>query len=140
MSPGFAQGLPWFSQPIAKQSTQSRLSTSSQTLYSPVLPNRRRPAPRILSVTRIIIVNDHEMSAMGWHEAGLPAGGDDPPPPPHARNREVLESGVSDLRPGEACFRCDQNLAFDTTFTLKGDGRKFVVISSRDGVIVAKPY
>jgi hypothetical protein len=91
-------------------------------------------------MTRTIIVNDNEFAAFDWTEARIPEVGEDPPLPPHARNEELLKNGVTELRPGEARFHCDQTLAFDTTFELKGDGRKFVVISSQAGEHAAKPY
>jgi hypothetical protein len=91
-------------------------------------------------MTRTIIINEHEYPAFEWVETEAHGTADDPPLPPHARNREVMEEGVSDPRPGEVSFRCDQTIAFDTTLELKGDGRKFVVISHRDGLHIAKPY
>jgi hypothetical protein len=51
-----------------------------------------------------------------------------------------LEEGVDELYPGEVFFRCDQTLVFDTTFELKGDGRRFVIIASGHRKHVAKPY
>ena len=85
-------------------------------------------------VSPTIILNDHEFPAFEWTETSV---GDEPP---HARDRELLENGVAHLRAGEVQFRCDQTFAFDTTFELKGDGRKFVIISSDRGLHVAKPY
>ena len=58
----------------------------------------------------------------------------------HARSEALLHEGVGELRPGEVYFECDQTFAFDSTFSLKGDGRKFVIIASQDRRHVAKPY
>ena len=99
-------------------------------------PCRARSFP----VTPTIIINDHEFPAFDWTEAVIPRG-QDSPEPPHTRDQTLLENGVSDgLRAGEVQFRCDQTFSFDTTFELKGDGRKFVILSASRGVHVAKPY
>ena len=90
-------------------------------------------------MTRTIIVNGTEIPAFGWFEPRLPEAGEEAPPA-HMRDQELLEEGVSDLRPGEALFKCDQTFVFDTTLELKGDGRKFVIIASDNGRHVAKPY
>lgn len=90
-------------------------------------------------MTHTIVVNDKELSAYQWFESPLPEEGEEPLPP-HARDRDLLENGVSELRPGEVSFVCDQTLVFDTTFALKGDNRKFVVIASSHGRHIAKPY
>ncbi len=87
-------------------------------------------------MTSIIQINDKEFNAYDWTES----------PPTrlaherHARNLELLENGVDELGPGEVYFYCDQTFAFDTTLSLKGDGRAFVVIASNAGKHVAKPY
>ncbi|HEX8373111.1 MAG TPA: hypothetical protein VF585_10045 [Chthoniobacterales bacterium] len=88
---------------------------------------------------RTILVNDTEFAAYEWHEEPI---SDTPAEnaPRHARNSELLAEGVDALSPGEVSFRCDQTLVFDTTFALKGDNRKFVVIESEAGKHVAKPY
>jgi len=90
-------------------------------------------------MTPTIVVNGKEFLAFHWFEAPLPHPGETVAHP-HFRDRDLLEKGVSDLRPGEVRFKCDQTIAFDTTFALKGDGRKFVVISNNAGEHVAKPY
>ena len=90
-------------------------------------------------MTRTIIVNGTAFPAFGWFEAPLPQPGEDAPRT-HIRDHELLDQGVSDLRPGEVLFTCDQTFVFDTTFELKGDGRKFVIIASENGRHVAKPY
>lgn len=90
-------------------------------------------------MTHTIIVNDKEFPAYQWFEAPLPHPGEEAPPP-HARDKDLMETGIIELRPGEVSFTCDQSFVFDTPFTLKGDGRKFVIISHRDGRYVAKPY
>jgi len=83
-----------------------------------------------------IIVNDKDLDVFDWFEAPAETSAE----PRHARDHDLLENGVDRLAPGEAFFRCDQTLAFDTPFELKGDGRKFVVIASENGRHVAKPY
>lgn len=88
-------------------------------------------------MTHTILVNDSEFQAFNWTEA---AAIEDGASAKHARNLDLLVNGVSELAPGEAYFLCDQTFAFDTTFSLKGDGRKFVVIASQTGAHVAKPY
>lgn len=90
-------------------------------------------------MTRTIIINGTEYPAFHWTEAGLPGPGE-PSAPPHVRDQELLDHGVSELRPGEVSFQCDQTFAFDTTLEVKGDGRKFVIISGETGRHVAKPY
>ncbi len=90
-------------------------------------------------MTRTIIINDIEHAAFDWFESPLVTPGREIPAP-HARNKELLEKGVHEMRPGEVSFICDQTLRFDTTFALKGDNRKFVVISSGAGRHIAKPY
>ncbi len=84
-----------------------------------------------------IIVNEKEFTAIDWMEEPATATNDQPR---HARGPELLESGVTEVLPGEVFFRCDQTLVFDTTFELKGDGRQFVIIASGHGQHVAKPY
>lgn len=91
-------------------------------------------------MTRTIIVNDKEFAAFRWQEVPLPASTEEVPAEKHARNEELLKNGVMTLVPGEATFQCDQTFAFDTTFSLKGDGRMFVVMSSNAGQHVAKPF
>jgi len=90
-------------------------------------------------MTHTIIVNDKEFQAYDWYEAPLPKPGE-PAELPHSRNSDVLEKGVSELSSGEASFLCDQTFVFDTLLSLKGDGRKFVVLSGDGGRHVAKPY
>ena len=90
-------------------------------------------------MTRTIIVNDKEFQAYQWYESPLLAPGAEAQAP-HMRNQDLLEKGVTDLRPGEVSFLCDQTLVFDTTFALKGDGRKYVVLSGNGGRHIAKPY
>ncbi len=90
-------------------------------------------------MTHTIIVNDTEFPAFYWFEMPLPGPGETPSHP-HSRNEDLLEKGVSELRPGEVSFTCDQTFVFDTTFELKGDGRKFVVLQSDKGRHIAKPY
>ena len=91
-------------------------------------------------MTRTIIVNDKEFAAFHWREAPLPLSTEEATAPKHARDSGLRENGVTTLAPGEAVFHCDQTFAFDTTFSLKGDGRMFVVISSSAGDHVAKPF
>lgn len=86
------------------------------------------------------MVNDSEYQAFHWTEKAAGARGCDGVGEKHPRNLGLLLEGVSELAPGEASFLCDQTLPFDTTFSLKGDGRKFVVIASQAGAHVAKPY
>lgn len=90
-------------------------------------------------MTRTIILNDTEYQAFTWTEAA-PVKVDENGPEKHLRNRDLLVNGVDTLAPGEVYFRCDQTFAFDTTFSLKGDGRQFVIIASQAGAHVAKPY
>lgn len=91
-------------------------------------------------MTRTIIINDHEFSAFEWTEATpvLTEGGEEGPR--HTRGGELLDSGVDEIGTGEVYFHSDQTFVFDTTFSLKGDGRKFVIIASEEGRHVAKPY
>ena len=90
-------------------------------------------------MTHTIIVNDHEFAAFNWREVPASPPGEEAEGR-HARNPQLFEAGVAEPAPGEVFFRCDQRIVFDTTFSLKGDGRKFVIISSRAGEHVAKPY
>ena len=90
-------------------------------------------------MTYTITVNDREFLAYNWTEAPIPQEGEHVAHP-HFRNQDLLKKGVGELRPGEVRFLCDQSIGFDTTFTLKGDGRKFVVISNSGGEHIAKPY
>ena len=91
-------------------------------------------------MTRTIIINDHEFSAFEWTEATpvLTAGQEEGPR--HMRGSELIENGVDEIGVGEVYFQSDQTFVFDTTFSLKGDGRKFVIIASEGGSHVAKPY
>lgn len=89
-------------------------------------------------MTPTIILNDAEYPAFHWTEANTPGG--EAPSEKHMRNQSLLREGVSELGVGEVYFECDQTFAFDTTFSLKGDGRKFVVIASLAGKHVAKPF
>lgn len=84
----------------------------------------------------ILVVDDREIQAFHWREADAR----DPSVPRHVRDERLLEEGVSALGAGEVYFECDQTVAFDTTFSLKGDGRKFVIIASSGRRHVAKPY
>ncbi|MEO8350957.1 MAG: hypothetical protein ABI680_04445 [Chthoniobacteraceae bacterium] len=90
-------------------------------------------------MTHTIIVNESPFPAFDWFESPIPGPGETPA---HSRNRneDLLEKGVSELRPGEVSFVCDQTFVFDTTFELKGDGRKFVILQSGNGRHIAKPY
>lgn len=90
-------------------------------------------------MTPTIIVNEKEFPAFHWTEA---RAGDDPGAghEDHSRGEKLLHDGVSELHAGEVYFQADQTFAFDTPFTLKGDGRKFVIIASDAGKHVAKPY
>ena len=88
---------------------------------------------------RTIVVNDNEFTAYDWQEEPITQAGEEVAPR-HARKAELLEEGVDELRPGEVSFRCDQTIVFDTTFALKGDNRKFVIIHSDAGAHVARPY
>lgn len=90
-------------------------------------------------MTFTIIVNDTEFPAFDWFEVPMPEAGDTPSHA-HSRNADLLEKGVDELRSGEVSFKCDQTFVFDTTFEMKGDGRKFVVIQSDRGRHIAKPY
>lgn len=89
-------------------------------------------------MTPTIILNGKEHSAFRWTEAVFQPG--EIPGEKHARNETLLHDGVSKLAAGEVYFECDQTFAFDSTFSLKGDGRKFVVIASQGRKHVAKPY
>jgi len=92
-------------------------------------------------MTRTIIVNDKEFAAFNWREVPLPVSTEEAAlTAKHARNGDLREHGVATLAPGEATFVCDQTIAFDTTFSMKGDGRMFVIISSSAGNHVAKPF
>jgi hypothetical protein len=86
---------------------------------------------------RTLILNGTEFPAFEWFEAPFPAAGETVLP--HYSRNPCLAEGISDLRPGEASFRCDLTIGFDTTLAMKGDGRKFVVISSHAGRHIAKP-
>lgn len=92
-------------------------------------------------MTRTIILNDTEYPAFEWTEATPVLGAESgDQPEKHLRGEELVRNGISEIAPGEVVFRCDQTFAFDTTFSVKGDGRKFVVIASEEGRHVAKPY
>jgi len=91
-------------------------------------------------MTLTIEVNGTEHQAFKWTEATPVLGQGDVSEPKHSRNEALLSEGVSQMAPGEVYFLCDQTLLFDTTFSLKADGRKFVVIASGNGYHVAKPY
>ena len=91
-------------------------------------------------MTRTIILNDTEYSAFEWTESAPTLTANDPAAEKHVRDATLLHDGVSELAPGEVFFRCDQTFAFDTTLSLKGDGRKYVIIASQAGKHVAKPY
>jgi len=91
-------------------------------------------------MTRTILLSDSEYQAFNWTEAAAVAIGDEAAEEKHPRNHDLLVNGVGELAPGEVYFFCDQTFAFDTTFSLKGDGRKFVIIAAQNGAHVAKPY
>lgn len=91
-------------------------------------------------MTRTIILNEVEYPAFHWTEASAELVPSEIPEIKHVRNEALLSNGVSELGIGEVYFECDQTFAFDTTFSLKGDGRKFVIIASSSGKHVAKPY
>lgn len=90
-------------------------------------------------MTREILIGDKQFNAYHWQECPLPPPGETVPRT-HVRSQDLLEQGVSELSPGEVSFTCDLTLVFDTTFALKGDNRKFVIISSKGHQHVAKPY
>lgn len=89
---------------------------------------------------RTIILNGTEFPAFEWTEAAPVLGTTDDPVEKHTRGEKLISDGLSEIAPGEVFFRCDLTFAFDTTFTMKGDGRKFVIIASENGQHVAKPY
>jgi hypothetical protein len=91
-------------------------------------------------MTRTIIINGTEFPAFEWTEATPVLGEDQTNTPRHVRDEHLLEEGISDIGTGEVYFHCDQTFAFDTTFSMKGDGRKYVIIGSEEGRHVAKPY
>jgi len=91
-----------------------------------------------MGMTPTIILNGSEFPAFRWTEASSQPG--DSPTDRHARNETLLHEGVGELGPGEAYFESDQTFPFDSTFSLKGDGRKFVIIASQERRHVAKPY
>lgn len=91
-----------------------------------------------MDMTPTIILNGSEFSAFRWTEAAPQPG--DSAADRHSRNETLLHEGVGELGPGEVYFESDQTFPFDSTFSLKGDGRKFVVIASQERRHVAKPY
>lgn len=90
---------------------------------------------------RTIILNGTEFPAYQWTEAAPILGAhEEHPAEKHTRSEKLINDGIDEIAPGEVYFQCDHTFAFDTTFTMKGDGRKFVVIASEEGRHVAKPY
>jgi hypothetical protein len=47
--------------------------------------------------------------------------------------------GLLVLKPGEVSFMCDTTFSAETKFTLKGDGRRFVVLSGLNRKHQARP-
>jgi len=82
-------------------------------------------------MTPTIVLNGAEYPAFRWTEAVSKPG--EIADVRHARSEALLHEGVGELRPGEVYFESDQTFAFDSTFSLKGDGRKFVIIASQGG-------
>lgn len=88
-------------------------------------------------MTHTLVISGRTAQAYNWWEAPARSG---EPKLRHARDQEIIKRGVTELRAGEVFFHCDQSIPFDTTFEMKGDGRKFVIISSKGRLHVAKPY